>query len=339
MPPANNAPRTAGVFLLDGSTFPLVYGPAEEAELRALFALDPVVLTPENYAAHPAALAEAEVIFSSWGVPRMDAEFLAAAPKLRAVFHAAGSIRPFVTDAFWERGIVVTSAAAENALPVAEFTVSTILLSLKHFWRFAAEARAGRGWGDHRREVPGTFRSTVGLISSGLVARRTSALLAPFALRRLMSCPFLNPPEAAALGVELVSLETIFREADVISLHTPELPATRGMITGAHFATMKPGATFINTARGAVVREAEMLAVLAARPDLTAVLDVSDPEPPAADSPLLRLPNVVLTPHIAGSLGRECQRLGQAMVAEAKRWRAGEPLQAAISHEMAARLA
>ena len=111
------------------------------------------------------------------------------------------------------------------------------------------------------------------------------------------------------------------------------------MITGRHLAMMKEGATFINTARGAVVREKEMIEVLTQRPDLTAVLDVTDPEPPELDSPLTKLPNVILTPHIAGSAGPECQRLGYYMLQEFQRYLAGEPLKFGITKEAAAKLA
>ena len=117
------------------------------------------------------------------------------------------------------------------------------------------------------------------------------------------------------------------------------IDATVGLITGAHLATMKAGATFINTARGAIVREAEMIDVLQARPDLLAVLDVTYPEPPVGGSPLYSLPNVILTPHIAGSLDTECQRMGQIVVDELQRYLAGEPLQWAISQEQASIMA
>ena len=128
------------------------------------------------------------------------------------------------------------------------------------------------------------------------------------------------------MNVELVSLEELFRRADVVSVHTPWLPETEGLIRGAHIASMKQGATFINTARGAVVRERELLEVLAARPDLQAVLDVAIEEPPAADSQMYTLPNVLLTPHIAGSTGAECRRMGRYMAEELVRYAAGEPL-------------
>jgi phosphoglycerate dehydrogenase-like enzyme len=98
---------------------------------------------------------------------------------------------------------------------------------------------------------------------------------------------------------------------------------------------MKPGASFINTARGAVVNEADLIAVLREREDLFAVLDVTYPEPPAPDSPLFDLPNVLLTPHIAGSLNNECRRMGRTMVEELGRWLRGEPLRYRVGQDYA----
>jgi phosphoglycerate dehydrogenase-like enzyme len=137
----------------------------------------------------------------------------------------------------------------------------------------------------------------------------------------------------------MTSLDEVFRRADVVSVHTPWLKETEGLITGAHIASMKPYSTFINTSRGAVVRETEMTHVLQARPDLVAVIDVTHPEPPSPDSPLFTLPNVILTPHIAGSLGAECRRMGQYMVGELERYVLGQPLRYALTRERAAIMA
>jgi phosphoglycerate dehydrogenase-like enzyme len=296
--------------------------------------------TRESVAADPLMLADVEVLLSGWGAPVLDAAFLAAAPKLRAVFYGAGSIRTVVTPAFWERDIHISTAAEANSQPVAEYVVASILLSLKHFWSLSRLARTAGDWySPVRGQVPGAYRSRVGIVSVGKISRRLLQLLEPYELHRMASCPWLTALEAERLRVERVPLKEIFRRADVVSLHTPDLPETRGMITGEMLASMKPGATFINTARGAVVRQREMIEVLRGRPDLTAVLDVTDPEPPEPGSPLLTLPNVVLTPHIAGSLGPECSRMGQAMVDELRRFLAGRPLLHRVSREIAERMA
>ena len=147
--------------------------------------------------------------------------------------------------------------------------------------------------------------------------------------------PFMDVERAKPLGVELCSLDDVFRHADVISLHTPWLPETVGMITGEHFRLMKPNASFINTARGAVVKENELIEAFQARPDLFALLDVTYPEPPASDSLLLTLPNVIVTPHIAGSMGDECRRMGRFIVDELDRWLAGEPCKHLVTREYA----
>jgi len=329
-----------GLYLMDESTLETVYGPQEQADLTSLLNIEAPALGQAAVSRNPSLLRDVEIIMASWGVPMMDEAFLEAAPNLRAVFFAAGSIRGFTTAAFWERKIVVSSAYSVNALPVSEYALGVILLSLKHFWSFAHSVKQGTDpWGNHLRKVPGNYGSTVGFVSLGMIARRVIQLLKPFDIKCIVYCPFLTESEATDLGVERCSLAEVFRRSDVVSLHTPWLPETTGLITGELIGSMKEGATLINTARGAIVRESEMTAILQKRRDLTAVLDVCNPEPPALHSALLQLPNVVLTPHIAGSLGNECQRLGRCMVDELSRYLAGEPLRWQVSEELAAKLA
>src|SRR5690606_22980057 len=214
-----------------------------------------------------------------------------------------------------------------------------ILLSLRHFWRYSAHAKAGGAWGDQTRPMPGAFQTTVALIGCGAIARRVIALLRSHDLRCIVHDPHLDDFEAAKLEVARCSLEDAFKLGDVVSLHASNNEATRGLITGGHFASMKQGATFINTARGPIIREDEMIQTLRLRSDLTAVLDVCTHEPPLSDSPLLTLPNVILTPHIAGSHAAEIRRLGSYMVEELKRYVKQEPLRWQITRELAARLA
>ena len=204
--------------------------------------------------------------------------------------------------------------------------------------------RYAPGWRERkyppRWDVPGAYESTVGLISLGMIGRKTVELLQPFDLHILAYSTSTTPSAAAEMGIdELCSLDDVFRRADVVSLHTPWLPETENMIAGDHLRLMKPGATFINTARGAVVNEREMISVLQERDDLWAILDVTHPEPLEAGSPLYSLPNVVLTPHIAGSMSAECRRMGRYMVDELERYLRGEPLRWAISEAEARRLA
>ncbi len=175
--------------------------------------------------------------------------------------------------------------------------------------------------------------------SLGMIGRMVCERLRTFDLNLIAYDPFVSAEDAAALGVTLCGLDEIFQRADVVSLHTPWLPETVGMITGAHLAAMQPGATFINTARGDVVREQEMIEVLQQRPDLLAVLDVTYPEPPVAGSPFYTLPNVILTPHIAGSMDNECRRTGRIVVEELQRYLKGEPLRWSISRQQAAIMA
>lgn len=327
-----------GLFVLRPSAYDETYGPAERAAIAELVEVVAPPQSAEDIEAHPGLLHEVEVIFSGWGAPLMDAAFLAAAPRLRAVFYGAGSIRGFVTDALWERGIQVTSAQAVNAIPVADYTLATIIFSLKHGWRLAEQTRREQRF-PSRDDVPGVYGATVGIIGLGMVGRLVRQRLRPFDVQVIAYDPYVTPAEAAALDVALCSLEALFQRAQVVTLHAPLLPETTGMILGEHLAALPPGSTFINTARGALVRHEELVVVLEQRPDLNAVLDVTEPEPPPPGSLLYTLPNVTLTPHIAGSLGIERRRLGQVMVAELQRFVAGEPLRYAITREQALHMA
>jgi phosphoglycerate dehydrogenase-like enzyme len=334
MPSAN---RPKAIFVSAKDLHEEVYGPEEVCEIGRMTEILAEPMDPAEALTRPDLLAEAEVIFSTWGGPRFDEAFLAQAPRLRAVFYGAGSIRHLVTDAFWDREISISSAAAINAEPVAEFALATIILGLKGAWPMAMLARERKG--PARLPSPGNFRATVGLVSFGVIARRLRDRLRSFDHRVLVYDPLLSSEEAAVNEVEKVELEELFAASDAVSVHTPWLKETEGLITGSLIASIRPNGIFINTARGAVVREDEMIEALQARPDLMAYLDVTYPEPPVPESPLYTLPNVLLTPHIAGAIGLERRRLGQAMVEECRRWLAGKPLRWEVTRQRAALMA
>jgi phosphoglycerate dehydrogenase-like enzyme len=314
-----------GLFVLESSAYSAVYAPAAALEIEQRVEVVGPPHTSKSIWQEREILSQIDVLFSGWGSPRIDEAFLAAAPRLKAIFYGAGAINVWATPAVWERKIVVTTANQANAIPVAEYTLSTILFSLKHGWRLCREKQVHRGF-QIRGDIPGNYQSVVGLVGMGTIACLVARMLAPFNMTILTHDPFLSVEKAAELGVINVGLAELFDRADVVSLHAPNTPATRGMIGAKLLGSMKKGATLINTARGKVVREDELIAVLERRPDLQAVLDVTEEDPLPADSPLITLPNVVLTPHIAGSQGRECQRMGQYMVEELDRYIRGIPL-------------
>ena len=328
------------LYILAETAFEKIYGSREREDIDKRVNLYAPLQTPESIKKNPEILSEAEMIFSGWGGPEINENFLSYAPKLKMVFYGAGSIRHMVTDAFWKRNVRITSAYGVNAVPVAEYTLSQILFCLKCGWHFVRAVREDHNFDSRSRwKVPGGYESVVGLISLGMVGRRVCELLKPFDVKVLVYDPFVTEEVASAMNVTLCGLDEIFFSADVVSLHTPWLKETEGMITGWHFEMMKPFASFINTARGAVVCEDEMIEVLRDRPDLQAVLDITWPEPPEPNSPLYTLPNVALTPHIAGSMNNECRRMGRTMVEELDRYLENEPLQWEITSATASRLA
>jgi len=262
-------------------------------------------------------------------MPLLDKALLDKLPSLKAVFYAAGTVKKFATPDFFAKSIILCNANQANAIPVAEYAVSAILLSLKRFWQHSRRLHLTRSWA--QEPVPGAYRSVVGLVSLGSVGLMTAKRLAQYKLNVIAYDPFFSKEEAAQWGIRLGSLEDVFRNADVISIHAPSLPETENLVARALLQMMKPGATLINTARGAIVNEGDLCEILQERPDLTALLDVTHPEPPPKDSPLFSLSNLFLTPHISGSMGLEVSRMGEWMVEEFERYLAGESLKFRVS--------
>ncbi|CAM5649584.1 putative D-3-phosphoglycerate dehydrogenase [Streptomyces afghaniensis 772] [Streptomyces afghaniensis] len=246
------------------------------------------------------------------------------------MLHSAGSVKSFAIPEIWRRGIAVSSAAAANALPVAEYTLAMILLAGKDVLAARDRMRATRtssGWG----VVPGigNYGRRVGVIGASRIGRRVLELLRPFDLRPSLTDPYVNEREAAALGVPLLPLDDLLRTSDVVTVHAPETPETHRMIGRRELALMPDGAVLINTARGALVNHDALVAELRAG-RLTAILDVTDPEPLPADSPLHDLPGAFVTPHLAGSQGNELARLGLTVAEEAERLLTGRKLAYAV---------
>lgn len=316
-----------------------VYPPFIMDEINQLVDIVGEPVSGEEVAADPSLLEDVEIILSSWGGPQLTQAVLDQASNLEVLLYAAGTVKDIVTPASWERGIQISTANVANAVPVAEYATSVILFSLKSGWEMIRQTRQTRTYPEWPYPtIRGAYKSRVGLISLSSVGRKTNEFLQNFDLEVVAYDPFVSPEEAEKLNVRMVSLEELFKESDVVSLHSPLLEETTGMITGELIDSMKERATFINTARGAIVKE-EMIDVLKKRTDLIAVLDVTNPEPPAKDSQLYELDNVFLTPHIAGSLGNETGRLGEYMLGELRRYLNEEDLQFEVTEEKFKRMA
>jgi phosphoglycerate dehydrogenase-like enzyme len=165
----------------------------------------------------------------------------------------------------------------------------------------------------------------VGIIGASRIGRRVIDLLKPFDYKVLLFDPTIDAGQARGMGVYKVELDDLMRHSDIVSLHAPSLPSTYHMIDAAKLALMKDSATLINTARGALLDEDALLDVLKTG-RIDAIIDVTDPEIPGPESAFYDLPNVFLTPHIAGAVGLERSRLGEMAADEAERFIKGEPL-------------
>ncbi|WP_377273952.1 hydroxyacid dehydrogenase [Peterkaempfera sp. SMS 1(5)a] len=286
-----------------------------------------LVLDDLSTAQARATLARADVLITGWDCPPLDEEVLRAAPRLRAVVHTAGTVKHHVTEACWRRGIQVTSAAAANAVPVAEYTLAAILFANKRVLaaRDAYRSHRDRATDWHARlATAGNYRRRIGIIGASRIGRRVMELLRPFDLEVLLSDPYVEPDEAAGLGARLSPLPELFAGSDVVSVHAPWLPGTEGLVSRSLLAAMPDGATLINTARGALVDQQALEEELVSG-RIDAVLDVTSPEVLPASSVLYTLPNVLLTPHMAGSMGGELRRMGDFALDELERWTRGVP--------------
>jgi len=323
----------AAFFSDDAFQINRVFGEGRKEWLKTELDFFPEIVSGASFAGHLPALQQVELVFSTWGMLQLSEEQIAQLPALKAVFYAAGSVQDFARP-FLNQGVKVVSAWGANAVPVAQFTLAQIILAAKGYFMAERICRTSAGRESFSNHYPGLFGTPIALLGAGMVGTKVIELLQPFGLEILVFDPFLSPARAEALGVQRVSLEHAFAQSFVVSNHLANLPETRQMLTRSLFASLQPYATFINTGRGATIDEAGMLAVLAQRPDLTALLDVTEPEPPQPDSPIYPLENVLLSPHIAGSIDREVLRQADYMIEEYRRYKKGEVLLYAVSLEM-----
>lgn len=297
-------------------TVDYVYSEAQRKQIAEVTDLMPEIVNAGNF--DSVDLKDVEVIFSTWGMMNFTGEQLDRMPNLKAVFYGAGATDYFARPLL-ARGIKVISAWKANAIPVAEFVLAQIILSMKNYF--------SNNW-NNKFAGPGCYGETVALIGAGAISSKLQEMLKVLNMNlNVLVIP--SRPERRT-----ISLEEAFRTAYVVSNHLPNREDNQKVLTRELFASMRQGATFINTGRGAQVDEAGLIEVLKARPDLTALLDVTFPEPPEAGSELYTLPNVRLTTHIAGSLNDEVHRMADYVIGDYLHFAAGEPLEHEVTEEM-----
>ncbi len=297
-------------------------------------------INQKNLAENKVFLADCEIAFSTWGMPKFTKEEIAEyMPKLKAVFYAAGTVQYFARP-FLESGIKVFSAFAANAVPVAEYTFAQITLAAKGYFQSAK----------HYRLLPvrsaafanaatGNFGCKVGLAGLGAIGKMVAERLKALDVEVYACDPFIPEETAEELGVKLVDMETLFSECDIISNHLANKPELENIFNRRLFKKMKKHSTFINTGRGAQVAEYQLALSLLLHPSRTFVADVIKNEIFPYVSPLFWCPNAILTPHIAGSTGKEPQRMAYYMMEEMEKFKAGEETKYEVTLESLERMA
>ena len=281
---------------------------------------------------------------ASGGPPPITPAIMEAADRLRIIAHSAGSVRRML-HRVWEdhvvpRRICVFTSTAAIAYNVAETTLGLIIMSAKRLMEHALHVRGTGGW--RAPEIPvGEQYLTggiVGIVGASDVGREVIRVLRPLAGRILVYDPFLDADDAQPLQVEKAELNDLFARSDIVSLHAPSIPETDRMVGAEQLSLLRDGAVLVNTARGSLV-DHDALIEEAATGRIRVALDVTTPEPPPADSPLRAMPNVILTPHVAGHGRYGHRRIGDATVAALKDFFAGRPVTGAIDPDHWERLA
>ena len=279
---------------------------------------------------------DCDVVVTGWGCPLVGGDNLPEGARLSLVAHTGGSVASFVDRTTFARGVKVCAANEIFAKSVAEGTIAYMLASLRRipFWADAVQRRRWNAFVDIGTR--GLLDRTVGLIGFGAVARHLAPMLRAFDAAVKVHADHLTAAECAHYGIEKATLAEI-AACDVISLHNALTPETRGMIGEAFFDSVRDGALFVNTARGAIVDQRALGAALRTG-RFSAVLDVFEEEPLPDDSPLRGLPNVILMPHLAGPTDDRQAICGRAMVGEIRRFGAGEALLFEIGRDAALRM-
>ena len=320
--------------------FNLVFSPDVMEKLSQYGEVSSELINKANIGKHKEFLSDCTVAFSTWGMPCFsEDEIKEYMPKLGYLFYAAGSVQSFARP-FLDCGVRVFSAFAANAVPVAEYTVSQIVLAAKGFYQGAKRCRIGFPAAVvHTKKSQGCFDIKVGLAGLGCIGSMVAERLKDYDVQVLAFDPFCSAEKAEKLGVTLVDLETLFRECHIVSNHLANKKELKNVFTGKHFRLMPKYSTFINTGRGDQVSEWALALNLILHPSKTAVLDVLKKEYLPYINPLFWCPNAIITPHIAGSMGNETHRMAYYMIQQLDNCVSGKETQYEVTKEMLSTMA
>ncbi len=324
--------RPRAVFNTNLKRWKTVFTPDIVDGLQKRVQIDPTVPAEMTEDFLVESIAGAEVAITTWAATPFTPKVLDACPDLKIVIHAAGSVKCFVTPELVERGVTVCSGAHVNARPVAEFCLGMIFMALKDIPRLNAllESEGPQGWWGMKETVDGGYyRTKIGLIGFGQISKALLKLLQPFDFDVYLASGYVTAADEKEYGFKKAEIDWIMAHSDLVSLHSADVEKNWNQINAQNLATMKKGARLINTARGRLVDEAALVEKLKTG-DIWAYLDVTHPEPPAADHPFLSLPNCILTPHISGTISHERARLGAYALRELENYLAGRPLESPV---------
>ncbi|MBW7996053.1 MAG: hydroxyacid dehydrogenase [Candidatus Glassbacteria bacterium] len=262
-------------------------------------AVDPGELSRREYAA---LYRGKDAVLTTWNTPLIDREVLEAAAEVKIISHCGGEVRPFISPELFDirPDLVLCNVSRVMSKPVAEYILCVTLALMRSLFEYREWVKQDGNWWEYQPDWNvSLLRKKVGIVGLGQVAREFVRLLEPFDVELVISSGYLSDDEAAAQGFHQVTVEEIFATCDVISINAAATPGNRRMIGRDLLSRIKPGAVLVNSARGMLVDEEALIEQLRTG-RFKAAVDVTFPEPPAPASPLRDMPNLLLTPHIAG---------------------------------------
>ena len=281
---------------------------------------------------------DADIAITSWGHTTLDGEILDECKNLKLVIHAAGSVKPIVSDEIWKRNIRVCASTKPLGIGVAETSLGLAIAASKNFFEMNDDLHNGL-YNEHRSHVKELYELTVGVVSAGWVGRHFIKLMNNFGVDILLYDPYVTEKQAEEMGCKKVEFDELLKASDIVSIHAPSITETNNMFNEETLKLMKPDAILINTSRGSLIDQDALYRHMVAGNLKYACLDVFTPEPLPVDSPLRTLKNAILTPHLAGLATNGRFRIGMHAADQIENFINGRALECEVKEEMLATMA